>query len=266
MGIKQTMKRVLPESIKAPLRPLYRSVFDRPKPDPPSNLALGTFDGFAVAYRRGTVDERQITQGFARDKFFARATDYRPAPDHVIIDVGAHIGTFAVYASTLVPHGRVHAVEAAQDSANLLRINVALNRCDNVSVHRVALSDREGECELFHALGTWGYSIVRGRAKTSETVATTTLESFMEANQIGRCHFMKVNCEGAEFPILLSAPDAILQRFDTMVVDYHNDLCTTHGWQELVARLEAGGLSCTVTRKSDLRGYIVAVNLRARAR
>ena len=68
MGIKQTIKRVIPETVQAPLRPLYHTVFGKPKPDSHSNLALGTFDGFTVAYRRGTVDEQQIGGNAALDE------------------------------------------------------------------------------------------------------------------------------------------------------------------------------------------------------
>jgi FkbM family methyltransferase len=242
------------------VRPLYRSIFERPATDRPTNLTIATFDGFDIAYRKGTADERQIGQSFSRDLFFTRVPEYRPADDHVVIDVGAHIGTFAILVASKVTSGHVYAIEASADSANLLRINVALNRCTNVSVHRVAIAAQDGPCTLYHARGNWGHSIVKQRSNVSEVVPGTTLTAFLETHGLERVHFMKLNCEGAEFPILLGTPGRVLQRFDMIVVLYHCDLYPGATPSELLDHLGASGFACVVRHQTERRGWIIATN------
>ena len=253
-------------NFKSVIRPFYRSiqqVADWITPDKPSTLAIGDFDGFHVAYRKGTADELVVKHSFSHDIFFSGVPEYHPAEDHVIIEVGAHIGTFSILAASKARRGHVHAIEASEDSANYLRINAALNHCDNLTVHQLALADKEGEIELYHDTGTWGHSTVKAYSQAGETVRATTLSAFMKANHIERCDFMKLNCEGAEFPILLSAPVDILQRIKMMLILYHRDLWMKNSEDDLIAHLQSAGFECKVRNEIGPRGWIVAVNSRS---
>lgn len=249
------------ENIKVLIRPFYRSIqqfADWLTPDKPSSLALGTFDGFTLAYRKGTADELVVKHSFDNDIFFAGVPEYHPAETDTIIEIGAHIGTFSILAATKVPRGRVYAIEPSEDSANYLHINVALNRCDNVSVHQVAISDQGGTANLYHDTGTWGHSTVMAYSEASETVPATSLSAFMDANHIDHCDFMKLNCEGAEFPILLGSPKEILGRFEMMLVLYHCDLWQRNTEEDLLAHLASAGFHCTIRNKTNTRGWIIA--------
>jgi len=103
---------------------------------------------------------------------------------NTLFDIGAHIGTFSILSSSKVGSGKVFAIEASKDSFNLLRINVALNQCANISVYHLAITDKEGTCTLYHGLQTWGHSTVKKRSKSSETVESCTLSTFLERNRI----------------------------------------------------------------------------------
>ena len=264
MSSAKKIVRVLPGPVKSVLRSV-RDRFGGGERDRPSTVTIGSFEGFEVAYRKGTADEPVISHSFGNDVFFVNVPEYQPRERDVIIDVGAHIGTFSLLAARKVRHGHVHAIEASQDTFNFLRINVALNRCENVTVHHLALTDRNGTCTLFHDTGNWGHSVVSAAAATSETVESATLETFLQRNRIERCQFMKLNCEGAEFPILLTSPKSVLQRFDCMLVLYHCDLWTKSSETDLVRHLEDSGFSCAVRQQTERRGWIVATRGTARA-
>ena len=264
MSSAKRIARILPSPVKSVLRSV-RDLFGGGERDRPSTVALGSFEGFEVAYRRGTADEPVISHSFGNDVFFVNVPEYQPRERDVIIDVGAHIGTFSLLAASKVRQGQVHAIEASEDTFNFLRINVALNRCANITTHRLALTDRNGTCTLFHDSGNWGHSVVSAEAATSETVECATLEAFLQRNKIERCQFMKLNCEGAEFPILLTSPKSVLERFDCMLVLYHCDLWTANSEADLVRHLEAGGFSCVVRQQTERRGWIVASRGTARA-
>lgn len=246
---------------KALARPAYRSakrLISHPVPDSSSAIAIGSLGGFQVAYREGTADESVIGHSFDNDIFFSGFPEYRPAEGDVIVDVGAHIGTFSLLAASKVRAGQVFAAEASLDSFNLLRINLALNHCHNVEAHHLALSDNEGTCVLFHDVGNWGHSTVASLSTSSEAVDCCTLGQFFDRNRIEHCTFMKMNCEGSEFPILLSAPESVLGRIENALVLYHCDLWTKNGEGDLISHLEACGFHCEIRNRSEKRGWLIA--------
>jgi FkbM family methyltransferase len=225
-----------------------------------SAVDIGSFGGFEVAYRSRTTDEDVIAHSFDHDIYFTGVPEYRPAADHTIIDVGAHIGTFSLLAASKVPRGKVYAIEASRETCNFLRINVALNHAVNIDVSHLALTDKPGTCMLHHDIGHWGHTIVTPLTGYGELVPTDSLENFLLAKNISRCHFMKLNCEGAEFPILLAAGANVLQRFDMMLVLYHCDLYTQGSEHDLMAHLRGSGFNVTIREQTQNRGWIVASN------
>ncbi len=262
INVKKRIARFLPEKLKTIIRPFYQMIlrtFAGRALDGPSMITIGSFGGFEIAYRKDTADEAVIGCSFDNDIFFSGVPEYRPDEGHVIIDIGADIGTFSLLSSSKVGRGRVHAIEASEDSFNLLRINVALNQCANITVHHLAIADKEGTCTLYHSdTGNWGHSTVRIRSRSSETVKSCTLSAFLERNQINECHFMKLNCEGAEFPILLSTPKYVLQRIGTILVLYHCDLWSDNTEADLISHLESSGFNCVIRNRSEKRGWIIA--------
>ncbi len=224
-----------------------------------STLRIRNFDGFEMAYRPGTVDEAVLKESFSHDIFFSGVPEYQPAEADVILDVGAHIGTFAMLAASKVARGQVHAIEACQDTYDFLRMNAALNRMENLHAHHLALSGKRGLCTLYHDAENWGHTVVQQQSASSETVESRTLQDFFEENGITRCNFVKFNCEGAEFPILLSSSPELLRRIDKMLVLYHNDLWTENTKEELIAHLQASGFACMIRNQTENRGWIVAM-------
>jgi len=251
------------ENVKGALRPVFQKMqktIDLIMPDKPSTLGLETHDGFMVAYRKNTTDELVFNYSFSKDIFFAGAPEYQPKEDDVVIDIGAHIGTFSIYAASKLTRGHVYAIEPSADSSNYLRINAALNHCANLSVHQLALADQDGMAFLYYDTGTWGHSTVAALSGTGEAVRATTLTQFMDENHIERCDFIKLNCEGAEFPIILSSPPETLGRIGVILILYHSDIWKKNSEADLTAHLEKSGFHCEVRNKAAGRGWIVAVN------
>jgi len=263
-AMKSTLRRLLSrlldsgESVIASVR----RRFGMRAADRRSVLKIGLFGKFQVAYREKTSDEAVLEHSFDHDIFFTGVPDYQPAETDVILDVGAHIGTFAILAASKVPRGEVYAIEACEDTFNCLRINAALNKLENLSTFHVALSDQRGTCRLYYDNGNWGHSMVSRISKHSEEVECCTLQQFFDENHIEKCSFIKFNCEGAEFPILLSSPARLLRRVGAMLVLYHCDLWTKNTPEDLLAHLEASGFECKVINRAERRGWIVARNSR----
>ncbi len=255
------MSGFLSDTLKTIISPIYSKIVRTFKRrDNPSTIRIESFGGFEVAYRKGTADEEVIADILDRDIFFSGVPEYQAASDHVIMDVGAHIGTFSLLASRKVQRGKVYAIEPSEDSFNLLRVNVALNKAANILVHHLAITDRQGTCRLYYGKGNYGHSTVSPLSRYYETVKSCTLADFLENNEIDECHYMKLNCEGAEFPILLSTPRSVLQRFNTILVLYHRDLWSGNTETDLLSHLHSSGFNTTVRNRCEKRGWIIAIN------
>ena len=221
-------------------------------------LEIGTFGEFELAYRTGTADEQVIHQALEEDLFFKGIPEYRPAPNHVIVDVGAHIGLFSLLAARKSPQGRIFAIECSRETYNYLRLNVALNKVSNIDTNRLALTDQKGEIRLFHADGNWGHSIMSPLSSSGESVPADTLVNFLQAKQIEHCDLIKFNCEGAEFPILMSTPVEVLRRVDLLLIQYHTELRGAYTLDQLVRHLESAGFKTREHLSFGHGGWMVA--------
>jgi FkbM family methyltransferase len=268
-GSAMGFKDIVPSFIKKPLKGarhsmhlLGRSARNAANGFRPVDLdyrvAIDRLDDLDIAYRVGTSDEDVLKDSFAHDIFFTAVPEYHPALDDTIIDVGAHIGTFSLLAATKVRNGKVFAIEACQDTFNILRINVALNQFWNVEAFHFALSDAVGQTTLHYDEENWGHSIMKRLSPQGETVATDTLAAFMDRNSIDRCNFLKFNCEGAEFPIVLSTSIEMLQRIERMLILYHCDLANERSADKLVRHLHAAGFHSRLFNQTPQRGWLFA--------
>ena len=219
---------------------------------------MGEFGGFQIAYRKGTVDEEVLGRD---DIFFSDVPEYEPGPDHVILDIGAHIGSFCLLAASKVPQGKVYAVEACGETFNYLTINIALNHMQNVESSQIALAGSEGTTTLYYDEGNWGHSITKKLSSRGEEVSTKTLAGYMAENGIERCNFAKLNVEGAEFPILLNASAETLSRIDLMLIHYHVDLVNGFGLDDLLDHLHQSGFETRVPDRLNVRGEIIATRI-----
>lgn len=215
-------------------------------------------DGLQIAYRDDTIDAWVMQSGFATGDW--SRYDYQPEPDHVILDAGAHIGTFALRAATRVPEGRVFAIEASRGTYDVLAHNVRLNGMEHLQADHLALSDQAGTVRLHHSEHNWGHTITKAVSDDGELVPATSLSAYLADNEIDRCHFAKFNCEGAEFPALMATEVSDLRKFDNMLVLYHLDLVDedVYGLEELERHLGAAGFELRRGTRSPTRGRIIA--------
>ncbi|MFH1507838.1 MAG: FkbM family methyltransferase [Candidatus Omnitrophota bacterium] len=223
-------------------------------------MKIKKFGGFRIAYREGTADELVLGYSFDDDIFFSGVPEYSPRPKDTIIDIGAHIGTFSILAASRAMQGRVYAVEAGRENFEYLKKNIALNNLSNIFISNLALTDSKGTVRLYYPQdgGTWGYTIAKEVSGEYEEVEADTLASFMKDNNILCCNFMKLNCEGAEYKIILSTPRQILQRIKILLVLYHSDIVGEHSEDALIKHLKDSGFSITIRERTKERGWIIA--------
>jgi FkbM family methyltransferase len=141
-----------------------------------------------------------------------------------VVDIGAGLGEFTVFAARRAPHGRIFAYEPVPDSLALLEQNLKLNRIWNVEVHPTAVSDKNGTLML---------DVSSGRLVQCRTIAgvnmggsqiavrSVTLSDVLAGLPGGVCDFLKMDCEGAEYGILLHLNEHSIPRIRRICLEYH---------------------------------------------
>jgi FkbM family methyltransferase len=221
-------------------------------------LKLASSMGFTVAYRPASSDEAVIAHSFEDDIFLRDVPEYQPHRSHIVLDVGAHLGDFSLLLSRRV--ARVYAIEARQETFALLKTNLFLNDVTNVIADHAALGDKNGYTQLYLATEgeSWGDSTTFNFNGSEERVPSLTLERYLFERNIPKVDFAKFNCEGAEFPILLSADKLTLSKFETMLVLYHCDLVSGGKERMLHEKLGQCGFTTSTRNQTESRGWIIA--------
>jgi FkbM family methyltransferase len=138
-----------------------------------------------------------------------------------VIDGGSYVGMSVLRTKALHPDARVTAFEPEPKIRALLEHNVAANGLTGVEVVPKALGPEEGTTR-FAADGADGGHIDAGGAVE---IATTRLSGYLDEP----VHFLKLNIEGQELPVLEEARDKLGQ-VEQMTIEYH-------GWPHQPQRL-----------------------------
>jgi FkbM family methyltransferase len=178
-----------------------------------------------------------------------------------IVDIGAGLGDFAVHAALACPDAVVLAYEPSPESFGLLEENLRLNGCRNVVARPWAVVGGPGPCHLDVGRGAAVQHALAVRSATTIEVPAMTLEALFREHQVARCDFLKIDVEGAEFEILMNAPEETLMKVDRLALEYHlRALGPTV--DDLRDFLTARGFAVTVHPSPVHRhlGYLHAVN------
>lgn len=141
-----------------------------------------------------------------------------------IIDVGANIGTFSVYAASLSKKNKIFAFEPSRKTYEQLRFNISLNDMhDQIVPIKNAVYKKNSKIKLYKTANS-GMTSINNFRKTKEFEITETvkLEDIFIRNNIRRCHFLKLDCEGAEYDILLNTPKNVFMKIEQIALEYHD--------------------------------------------
>lgn len=163
----------------------------------------------------------------------------------VVMDIGAGIGDYSIHAAYKKPNVVVYAYEPFPESFKLLQRNLALNGIENVVAFRTAVWGRAGTLALDFTAGeplqiSSREQLDVGEAGDGLRVDAITLAAAIVENQIDTVNMLKMDCEGGEYEILLTASAETLTRIDRIIMEYH-DVDQDHTHTELVGFLERQG-------------------------
>ena len=170
-------------------------------------------------------------------------------PGQTFVDVGANEGWFSMLAAKSVGvSGRVLACEPQERLWPVITKNIFLNSFANVQLLPFAVSEQPGEAviNLYPSVNTGSSNIstTKRRWETQQRIKLLPLTDLLTSLQGRDVDLMKVDVEGFEHKVLLSAGKHLGSTIKRLVVELHP------------AQLEALGSSeADVTRLLESRGY-----------
>ncbi len=174
---------------------------------------------------RGAMDVWSIKETFL-DRFY-ETYGFTIQPNWKIIDIGAGIGEYTLYAAVMQPSSRVFAFEPYPESFALMQENLRLNTITNVQTFNKAIGAASGELLLdltsgeplqFQSHGTNAVHV-----KNSLSVNSLSLVDALTELKLESCDLLKLDCEGAEYSILFAVPQSVLEHIRHIVMEYHDD-------------------------------------------
>jgi FkbM family methyltransferase len=156
------------------------------------------------------------------------------------------------------------AIEPDKNNFTYLETLIENNSLANIELMNVAVADKSGnEVPLFMAESSsrnslLGKDVVTGtQLIESQRVNTITLEDVL--NKIGHVNYLKMDCEGAEFPIFQSANTRLFSDIYKIALEFHANESSPE-LRELISKMKSVYKFVSVTRTHPAMGYIYAKN------
>jgi FkbM family methyltransferase len=178
-------------------------------------------DGLNITLRRDHMDAGIVAEIFF-DNCYVRDLSLPPNP--VVVDIGGFIGDFALYAATHLKARRVVVCEPSPSNWALLVKNIQDNHCeDRVAMVNKAVSDASVVMLDIDApdRGQARISAYRPSRCEKKPVECISLESLFTEFKLTEVDLLKIDCEGGEYDILLSAPSKVFSGVKNIVFEFH---------------------------------------------
>jgi FkbM family methyltransferase len=183
-----------------------------------------------------------------------------------VFDIGAGLGDFAISVARRHPNCRVYAYEPFAESLMLLHANLALNGVTTVRAFPYAIGAGAGQLQLQTSSGiavkhsTAQAAPVVSSAAGIEVQSKTLAQVFEELN-LDHCDFLKMDCEGAEYDILLTCSPDTLDKIRHISLEYHDGV-TRFSHRDLADFLQRAGFDVRTTPNPAHHeiGFLSAVN------
>jgi len=145
----------------------------------------------------------------------------------VAVDIGANVGGFCIYAHH--HFDKVYAFEPYTPNYNILLQVMDELKMSNIEAYNTAIyGSSDEELSLMAPMEAWSGGIRCGEAakdinliNLQETTTSISLFDAMEALEIKRINYLKLDCEGSEYSILENFPPSEYYRISMIAMELH---------------------------------------------
>jgi len=147
-----------------------------------------------------------------------------------IIDVGANIGVHSIRLASGRNNVDVYAFEPSSGTADILRDNIELNKlASRVHVIRNAVSDCPGQATFYECEDNAFCSLKdthRKKIISSSVVPVTTIDKFIQDNDISNLVLIKIDVEGFETEVIRGAMFTLADLSPDLFVEIYGGECS----------------------------------------
>ncbi len=183
----------------------------------PKNNKFVTRDGYEIRLSNNPHDAITVMVIFCRLEYGLIA------PGSTVIDVGANIGVFSIYAARSGA-AIVYAFEPNKESFDLLVNNIKINKLEKIVIpFNLAVGVLDGEqISIPKSSSPYNKTVHRSiELDEYDIVETISLPTFFQKNNINCIDFLKMDCEGAEYEIIYSMIEENFKKIVTFRVEHH---------------------------------------------
>ncbi len=186
------------------------------------------------------------------DKMYRCVENIIPTLVSPILDIGAHVGLFSIYASILNPKAKIISLEPEPSNFELMKENLKLNIIKNVVTLQYAIVPEEDSTssktttlylnsdshnhttlqlnkfitkspnhEITVPAITLGELIKKPAVATSFAKATTVKKAMADKEKLKQIGLLKMDIEGGEFAIFQNMKKNTWNKIQNIVVEYH---------------------------------------------
>lgn len=158
-----------------------------------------------------------------------------------VIDIGANVGMFSILAAKLGA-SKVIAIEPVTTTFDFLVQNIQTANLQTIKPQKIVVSDKAGIAKIGLQQKSGHNSLYASYTQFEEVESTTLKELLKQVD--GNNVFLKMDCEGAEYDILLNASKEDMTRISTIALEVHGDLHPQHrGIQVIQDKLKSFGFT-----------------------
>ncbi len=160
----------------------------------------------------------------------------------VIVDIGANLGVFAVYAACHSKDAVIFAYEPVKANYDLLVENIHANNLqDQITAFNLGIaSDRETR-SIFISTSTLHSMHESENTQSRISIDCISLNDVLTDNHLDHIDLLKLNCEGAEYEILYSTQRETFNQIREIRLEYHNEDSNRNNGRALRQYLESVG-------------------------
>lgn len=177
----------------------------------------------------------------------------------VVLDVGANIGVFSLYAAQCGA-SRVYAVEPSSACYRQLLENISTNHLTGVvtPLQRAIFSTDEDRVNFPRSASPYNAIVEDEDVQDLEAVETVSLGTLVKRATADHraVHCLKLDCEGGEYEALLSASNETMSKIRNIKMEYHQgrvteliDFFERNGFRSIRHTAENAGLGSLWVRR-----------------
>jgi len=179
-----------------------------------------------------------------------------------VIDIGANVGFFSLSVFADYPEAKVYAFEPHPYNFKLLNERKEVFAQLDWEVFNTAVAGEEGTITL-NASTLDGFATmasIHANASNVESVEVEALDlaQAMQIHNINQVDLLKLDCEGAEYPILYNAPDETFQKIKSICIETHQTEEQDHNQSALHQFIKEKGYQTATASDTEKTGYIWA--------